>query len=200
MKVEANAIDAYGGPAKVAKTDAQPATKKADKLKEAGFNGKDFFTLSPKAQRDVMERMLLSSIGQKIGADFGELGIDLKDHIGEDQSPDAVSGRIVAFATGMFSVFQAQNPDMGEEELLNSFEETLRGAVDTGYEQASGILSSMDNMNSEIESIGNKTMRLVHEKLSAYFDERRSKGEEATVQAPAETPVAASTSESVQAA
>ncbi len=177
MRVTANAIDAYvqQKPAKVAKIegDARPrADSKPQNLAEAGFRANDFFTLSPTAQRYVTESMLMTAIGKKVGADFEEFGIKLDEQVGIDQSPDAVAGRIVDFATSLFSVFEAQNSDMDQASLLSKFEDTLRGAVDLGYEQASGILNSMKNISDEIKSIGQQTMELVHDKLDAFFAER----------------------------
>lgn len=182
MKVQGNALAAYTRDLPVARTGAAEAAGEQDsraaRPKATGLNVEDFFSLSPKAQAGLVERMLMTSIGKKIGAEFGEHGIDLEKHAGEDQSPDAVSSRIADFATGMLNVFQAQNPDLGESELLNAFEETVRGAVDLGYEQANGILDTMDEVDEQTKSVGATTMELVHEKLDAFFAQRRSTSDE----------------------
>lgn len=198
MRVTGNdVIDAYAQhkPSKVSKLEedsGQDRTNaKPQSAEHAGFNANDFFTLSPTAQRYVTESMLMTAIGEKVGADFADFGIKLDEQVGLDQSPDAVAGRIVSFATSMFSVFESQNPDMDAEGLLTKFEGTVREAVDQGYEQAAGILNSMENISDEIKSIGQHTMELVHEMLDAYFAEHRQTWDSPGISGPTQ-PVEAS--------
>lgn len=177
MKINANAVEAYTmqKPSAAPKVEAESAAsgKKTEVPRVSSFNATDFFTLSPTAQRYVLEDMMLSAIGEKVGADFAEHGINLQEQIRVDQSPDAVAERIVSFATGMASVFEAQNPNLSQEDLLNRFETTLRDAVDLGYQRARGILDKMDNVGDDIKSLGEQTMALVYKKFDAYFADRR---------------------------
>ncbi len=176
MKINPNAADAYipHKPAEAPKLEVEAARRgepKPETPASARFKAADFFTLSPTAQRYVLENMMLTAIGEKVGAQFAEQGIDLQAQIEVDQAPEAVAGRIVDFATSMFSVFEAQNPDMAQDELRAEFETTLRDAVDLGFSRAQGILEAMDDVGDEVMSLGEQTMALVHQKFDAYFAE-----------------------------
>jgi hypothetical protein len=92
----------------------------------------------------------------------------------EEVTPDATAERIVRGATGFFGVFAQQHPELEGEELLNKFLSTIQGGIETGYNQAVGILGDLgafefDGVKSGIE----ETKRLIGEKLADYEKKMR---------------------------
>jgi hypothetical protein len=88
---------------------------------------------------------------------------------------EATAQRIVDGSTALFGVYAQQNPELGEEELIDGFMETIRGGIEQGYQQAASLLGELgaftiDGVQEGIE----ETMRLVEEKLKAFEDDYRS--------------------------
>jgi len=99
---------------------------------------------------------------------------NIQDLKPEEHTPEATAQRIVDGVAGFFSVFKAQNPDLGDEELVNKFMETIKRGINQGYSEAMGILKDtgaleFDSVKSGIE----QTMELVDEKLKGLEEELR---------------------------
>lgn len=126
----------------------------------------DTATLSAEAVLRITNEALESEFGAKISASFEEHGIDLSRYTGMDWSPEATAKRIFDFASGMLEVWRGQNPKMDESALIDSFEETIRGAVDEGYQSAVGVLEGM-GAGDETLDVSRRTMS----ELSRLFDD-----------------------------
>jgi hypothetical protein len=92
----------------------------------------------------------------------------------EDTTPEATADRIVQGATAFFDVFAKQNPDLSPEELLTKFMDTIRGGIQSGYDDASKTLEDLgafefDGVKSGIE----KTKELIEKKLQAFETQKR---------------------------
>ncbi|MBI2569898.1 MAG: DUF5610 domain-containing protein [Candidatus Schekmanbacteria bacterium] len=100
-------------------------------------------------------------------------GADGKPDLGEF-SPEAVSGRIAGFATGFFDAYLQQHRKAGEEDaaILDRYMSTVRGAVEEGFSQALGVLSSNPLFDS---SITDETHGLTFEKLDKFERDMREK-------------------------
>jgi len=178
MKVHSG-VAAYSQHVRAAKADERTRTAAAeDGGERKSLRVEDFVSLSPQAQIKLTEDMLRTSIGKQLGAKFEELGIDLSKHVDEDQSVDAVSSRIVDFATGLFGAWRAQNKELSEDELRTSFEEKIRGAIDDGYEQAAKLLGGFDEYGEDTRKLGEATIAEVHRKLDDFFAELKKKASE----------------------
>jgi len=121
----------------------------------------------------LTEEMLSSPMGQRLKAVFDDAGVDIQDAIGVDYSADPTATRIVDFATSLYATFQDQHPELSGADLIDAFEKTVRDAADAGYGQARGYLDDKGVPN-EILSLGEETMRLVHEKFDSFFENLRS--------------------------
>ena len=115
----------------------------------------------------VLGQKVISKLEEILGDKLPEGGIAALNP--EEQTPEATSQRIVDGVTALLPVFEAQNPDLEGEELLNEFMSTIRGGIEQGYAEAMDILDSIgalqfDSVTSGIE----KTMELVEEKLQAF--------------------------------
>lgn len=73
-----------------------------------------------------------------------ELGADaIAQAQQQDQSSEAVAGRIVSMGTALFERYAAKYPDKDPETLLQDFVATLRGGFEQGYGEAKDILEGL---------------------------------------------------------
>ncbi|TYK66995.1 DUF5610 domain-containing protein [Colwellia echini] len=89
---------------------------------------------------------------------------------GVDYSPEATAERIVSFSTQFLSAYREQNPDMSEEESLNSFVEIIRGGIEQGFGEAKEILDGLNVLEGEVSTTIDKTYELVQSGLQAFID------------------------------
>ena len=143
-------------------------------------DGIDSFEASPELNLRITQDLLLSEVGKKLEAMFSEHGIELSDYKEVDMSADATAQRIFDFSTGMIEIYRQQNPDLSEEELVDQFEETIRGAVKQGYEEAVEILEGM-GIWGVAQDNAEQTMSLLDEKFDEFFAELRGEGDEGPV-------------------
>ncbi len=92
----------------------------------------------------------------------------------EDHTSEKTAQRIVDGTTALFSVFAKQNSDLEGEELISKFMSTIRGGIETGYNEAAGILGDIGAFDIDgVKSGIDQTMKLVDEKLKAFEDNYR---------------------------
>ncbi len=133
----------------------------------------DIVELSPRAKdamfsQSKIEQMMQEKLAKALEAE----GIDLSEHQGIDYSPDAVSQRIVDYSISLYGVFREQNEHLSEEESMNKFESTIRGAVSTGYGDAMKALEGI-GLPEEVTSMGEETMSMVHSRFDEFFAQKR---------------------------
>ncbi|MGL5358143.1 MAG: DUF5610 domain-containing protein [Shewanella sp.] len=116
----------------------------------------------------LLYRAAIESINQAIAPGMGEIASQSLYNQGLDTSPSATADRIVGFATKYFSKHQEQNPAMSFDEQLDSFMTIIGDAIDTGFEDARGILSGLKVLQGDIASNIDKTYSLVQEGLQAF--------------------------------
>lgn len=100
-----------------------------------------------------------------------------------DMSPEAVSQRIFDFATSLFGIYQQQNPDANDSDLLKSFVSEVRKGFEEGFNDAVKILKALNALTPEVEEKINKTRDLFMKKLddllqSAGIDETQAASQE----------------------
>jgi len=110
---------------------------------------------------------LESEISKQLEEVFGEFYLDSDDLDEVDLSPEATAERIFDLSKGRFESYRDQNLDMGEEELIDSFEEAVNAAIDQGYERAVDIFSGVEIDNAVLESAV-ETVSILRKLLSEY--------------------------------
>ena len=89
-------------------------------------------------------------------------------------TPEATAEKIVSGTTAFFSVFQDQNPDLQGEDLLNAFMKTIRGGIDSGYDDAVKTLEGLGAFEFDGVQDGVKqTKSLIESKLVAFEKQMR---------------------------
>ncbi len=119
--------------------------------------------------KEFLQEALSTRVGKALEEKLSAYGIDLNASAGIDMSSDATADRIVQGTTGLLGVFARQNPDLSESELVDKFEQTVRGAVKKGIGEALDILKGFKEFDSGIASMVDDTSRLVDQKFDAYF-------------------------------
>lgn len=150
-------------PVEAAEHAKKPAPSRPDKV-----------DLSPVAKASMLgQEKLQAALQERIAKAFDVEGIDLSGHQGLDYSPDAVSQRVVDFSISLYGVFREQNASLSEEQALNKFESTIRGAVNRGYGDAMKTLSGAD-MPQSVLDMGQETKSLIDQGFDDFFSRRRS--------------------------
>lgn len=85
-----------------------------------------------------------------------------------DTSPEATAQRIVEFALGNFGHYQANHPELGEDEARAQFVDFIGAAIQQGIQEASGILGALNALNPEVESMIETISNIIQERLDAF--------------------------------
>jgi hypothetical protein len=85
-----------------------------------------------------------------------------------DFSPQATADRIVAFSTNFFSSYQAQHPELSEQEARDTFSDLMLAGVKEGIGEAKDILKALSVLDGDIESDIDKTMAFVLEGFDKF--------------------------------
>ncbi len=115
---------------------------------------------------------LRAQLDDRVRTLFEEQGIDYPEQQQIDQSPAAVSKRIVDFSTDFYGIFLAQNSQLTEAQALDSFETTIRSAVDSGYVDAMELLEGI-GVPGSILDVSRETKSLVEERFDEFFAQKR---------------------------
>lgn len=97
---------------------------------------------------------------------FGEEAV--QNAAPEEYTPEAVSERILQFATGFFEAYKRQNPNMSEEEALAKYSEIIEGAIDQGFSEAQEILEGLNVFEGDVKNNAEKTYDLIQEGLKTW--------------------------------
>lgn len=102
-----------------------------------------------------------------------EKGVDaFQTALGEDNSPEGTAGRILAFATGFFENYAAQNPGGDQETLVRDFVDLIRGGFEQGYNEAADILQGLGVLEGDIATGVARTYELVQKGLDDFLASR----------------------------
>lgn len=162
-----NALDPLNRPIEQMPVDA------AERTFGLALNSDDTVEVSEIARTslDNIDK-LRSKLDEQVRELFESQGIDISKQQEVDHSPAAVSKRIVEFSTNFYDIFLAQNPQLSEEQALDSFESTIRGAVDSGYGDAMDLLEGIGVPESVLD-VSRETKGLVEERFDDFFAEKR---------------------------
>lgn len=158
----------------VLKLDTAKLKTKAKKQRKHGAAGKAEDTVNAGMDKiykslTVLADKVLNKLDELLKNDLPEGVRSLNP---EDHTPEKTAERIVSGVVGLFGVYARQNPELEGEELIDSFMAEVKKGIQTGYEDAVGILDGLgafefDGVKSGIE----ETMRLVDEKLNAFSNQ-----------------------------
>ncbi|NPA72892.1 MAG: hypothetical protein GXO35_08700 [Gammaproteobacteria bacterium] len=96
-------------------------------------------------------------------------------------TPENTAKRIVDGATAFLSGFQAANPELEGEALMDRFIEVIGGGIEQGFDEAKGLLGDLKVLEGDIESNIEKTFSLVQSGLQDFRDQYLGKTETATL-------------------
>ncbi len=120
--------------------------------------------------QELLYKTALEALRAELEPVLGPNAIEDAYDAGLDVSPEATAGRIVSLTTGLFSLYQDQNPDLSQDQQLDRFLEVIGGGIDTGFGEAREILDGLGVLEGEIASNIDKTYTLVQEGLQAFRD------------------------------
>ena len=115
----------------------------------------------------LVYKSAITSINEQLEADFGPDAI--QNAAGQDNSPEGTAGRIVSLSTAFFSAFQQQHAELGGDEALNRFMDTIKGGIDQGFKEARDILTGLKVLGGDIASNIDKTYELVQKGLDDFI-------------------------------
>ncbi|MBN2340243.1 MAG: DUF5610 domain-containing protein [Deltaproteobacteria bacterium] len=188
MHVEFNVKKSYGQNARLqqrrleksenifSKDSKDKVELSADASRQTASMGTiDKIDLSAGMSIDDVNRLLETAVGEKVKAMFEDAGIEPSTVANTDWSPEATAERIFRGTTGLFEIWKSQNKDMSEEELIDSFEQVLRNAVDRGASEAIGMIEARGfNEEESVVSTARETISMVHEKFDNFFESMRN--------------------------
>lgn len=85
-----------------------------------------------------------------------------------DVSPKATADRIIQGSTAFYEAFKLQNTDLTDEESLDKFLSVIGSGIDTGFEEAKGILDSLKVLEGDIATNIDTTYDFVQEGLNSF--------------------------------
>ena len=91
----------------------------------------------------------------------------------DDFSPEAVSQRIVDFATGFLGAYLENHGDEPADAATTAFADLIRGAIEEGFDQARDILGAMSALSPEIADSIQQTFDLTMQRLDEFFAQLR---------------------------
>lgn len=83
-------------------------------------------------------------------------------------TPENTAKRIVDGSTAFLSGFQAANPELEGEALMDRFIEVIGGGIAQGFDEAKGLLGDLDVLKGDIASNIESTFKLVQEGLQNF--------------------------------
>lgn len=116
----------------------------------------------------LLYKTALEGINAELEPVMGENAAQKIYDSGIDTSPEATAERIVAFATGFYSRYQALNPDQPAGDTLDKFLQLITGGIDKGFNDAKDILKGLKVYEGEIETGVDSTYSLVKQGLDSF--------------------------------
>ena len=136
------------------------------------FNGVDAASVSTDAQLRLAQDLVVGKTQAQIEALFADVGVDVRQGVGQDWSAEATAQRIFDVATSFYELFAEQNGDLDGESVITAYEDEIRGAIEKGFADAMEILEGMQ-VPSEVLDTANDTMTLLSERLDKFFADLR---------------------------
>lgn len=114
----------------------------------------------------LLYKSAITSINEQLEADFGPDAI--QNALGQDNSPEGTAGRIVSLSTAFFGAFQQQHAELGGDEALSRFMDTIKGGIEKGFKEAREILEGLQVLGGDVAADIDKTYELVMKGLDEF--------------------------------
>jgi hypothetical protein len=103
-----------------------------------------------------------------------ELGANALQNLAatQDNSPEATAERIVSLSTAFYDLYAQQHPGEDPETLANNFIDLIRGGFEKGFNEAKGILESLQVFNGDIAAGVMKTYDLVTQGYDKFLADK----------------------------
>ena len=85
-----------------------------------------------------------------------------------DTSAEATAGRIADFALGAFSAWRENHAELEEDEARQAFVDFIGGAINQGIEEAREILTALQALSDDVDSMISSVSELVWERLNDF--------------------------------
>ncbi|OHX14569.1 hypothetical protein BI347_14435 [Chromobacterium sphagni] len=92
----------------------------------------------------------------------------------DDNSPQATSKRILDGATSLFALYKQQHPELSSDQQAQNFVGLIRQGFEQGYQEATGVLKSLNVFNGDVASGIQQTHDLVEQGLDAFLQQNQS--------------------------
>ncbi len=143
----------------------------------------------------LVYRAAIESINERLEPALGPQALQAAVAEGVDTSPEATAERIVTGSTMLLARYQAANPQLQGQELIDRFLTVIRGGIEQGFNEARDILDGLQVLSEEIASDIDRTFALVEEGLERFRSQQLeqmglsepavAEAESATTEAPA---------------
>ncbi|EIW89335.1 hypothetical protein AGRI_04517 [Alishewanella agri BL06] len=116
----------------------------------------------------LLYKTALEGINKELEPIFGKNAAQKIYDSGIDTSPEATAGRIVGFATSLFSLYQQQRPSDDQEQQLDEFMAVIGKGIEQGFADAIKILEGLQVFNGEVKTGVDTTYDLVQQGLQSF--------------------------------
>lgn len=116
----------------------------------------------------LLYKTALEGINKELEPIFGKNAAQKIYDSGIDTSPEATAGRIVGFATSLFSLYQQQRPSDDQEQQLDDFMAVIGKGIEQGFADAIKILEGLQVFNGEVKTGVDATYELVQQGLQSF--------------------------------
>ncbi len=134
------------------------------------------FEVSINTQNEPLALLLkaaITGINDLLKPEFGDNAI--QNAVGQDNTAEGTSGRIVSLSTGFYEAFKQQHAGEDEGAVLKNFMTTIRSGFEQGYKEASDILQGMNVLNGDVASGISKTYELVQKGYADFEADQNSR-------------------------
>lgn len=119
----------------------------------------------------LLYKTALEGINKELEPIFGSNAAQKIYDSGIDTSPEATAGRIVGFATSLFTLYQQQRPSDDQEQQLNDFMDVIGKGIEQGFADAIKILEGLKVFSGEVKSGVDTTYNLVMQGLQKFREQ-----------------------------
>ncbi|VAW88252.1 hypothetical protein MNBD_GAMMA18-2119 [hydrothermal vent metagenome] len=116
----------------------------------------------------LLYKSAIENLNEMLAPELGENAIQNAYESGIDFSPEATAERIVSFATGFLPNYQENNPELAGNEALDGFMDLMGGAIQKGFDEARGILESLQVLEGNVASGIDQTYQLIQQGLADF--------------------------------
>ena len=144
------------------------------KVRSAGSGSADQVDISLTGNMTIQAAngILKDSLIDKINQVFEEAGMDVTveemEDLGEEMTPEATAGRIVAFATSFLESFKANHVEEAPTARIEGFIALIRDAISDGFARARDFLEGITKLSETVDESINKTFEITNTLLDEF--------------------------------